>query len=456
MAVQKITMDMSGRGGLGYKWFGDMNKHGYTGDTEVGAPNLRYLAKDGQTVNGIYNPVTKYGYMSPSANTYLTPAVNGTAIDQTIPINLVDETNHFLYFNCNNGHLYLAQNFYKDEVDDIVTVGSGVSDTLITWTDAAKYQLNGGAKLYFAWASITQSYISTYDSGDPTGLSWNENWSKTDVANGNGGTGVTFGIQRNLRMIPSGDSFMYILDGIYVHRFDGTIIGGSQGTIYQNVLQGQAGTIFTMGAEWKNKLYLAIRKSSTIDDYDGAHFPENLSSAQDTIGIFVWNKQSSFFNSSDFVQLPGAVDIRAIWVSPKGDLRVMTLEATGEVYLRIFDGTKFTIYTTLPYGAAPSTIKSLKVHGMYTYWMGLDGLIYAHGSDIPGESDFLWIAGQYETDGEGYVYSSSLACVMTPSGDLPLAGNKPTDVFWLGYSKTGTDGYLKTFYPFSSNTINNI
>ena len=436
---------MSGRGGLSNKWFGDINKHGYTDYTETGNPNLRYLAKDNEIVNGLHNPVIKYGYSSPVSDTFLSPTISGTAVAKTASVNLVDPINHFIFFCHNNSHIYLAEEYYKSTVTDIITVSSALQ-ALVTFTDACLYQLNGGSKLYFAWNGVSNGYISTYDIGDPTGASWNENWSQADVTNP-----MVFGVRTKL--IPSGDGFMYILDGNKVHRLDGSTIGGTQGTLYQSVLQGEGGSIITMGAEYRNKLYLVVNRTNTLDNYNSGYYYRNSSSPTGLLGIYVWNKQSTFYNSSDFIQIPGGFDVRAIWVSPVGDLRIMVVDSQGEASIRIFDGTTFKIDKKIPHGALPQTTKSIMVHGSFTYWLGNDGYIYGYGSDIPGEKEFLFIIGDLDIGGTNNMVGGSLVCVSTPGGDASPSGYKPTDVFWLTYSTDGTDGYIKTFYPYANNTI---
>lgn len=464
MAIQKLTIDMSGGKGLANKWFGDINKFGYTGSTETGTPNLRYLAVDGEYVNGISNPIIKYGYNSPASNTFLSATIGGggTAISKTIPISLADSFGQDLWFCCNNSHIYFSDKYYNNSNNlvDAVTVSSALQ-ALTSFTDACIYTLNGSNKLFFAWVGSSNGYISTMNLSDSTGASFNENWSAADVTNG-AGFGISLsGSAKTLRMIPSGDGFMYILDGNKVHRLDGTTLAAADGTIYPSVLLGNLSTQIHSGCEFQNKLYLVIRKFNTTDDYTDIFPFASRAALIDSVGIYVWNKQSSFYNSSDFIQLPGVVDIRAIWVSSCGDLRIIALESSGEASLRVWNGTRFEVVTYLPFGAMPITQKSLYVHGSFTYWLGNDGLIYAYGSDIPKiagnilslQVENLYILGQYVTNGQDTVIGSSLVIGSTSAGDAPPSSYKPTDVFWIGYATATNNGFLKTFYPYAVNTV---
>lgn len=450
MAIQKTIIDLSGRKGLSSKFFGDVNRFGYTGYTEGGDPSLRYLASDGETVSGIANPVTKYGYLSPSANTFLSVSVAGagTAINKTIGINLVDEPNRDLWFACNNSHIYFSTNYYNTSLTDAVTVSTALT-TLVQFTDSCSYTLNGTSKLFFAWVGSSNGYISTLDPGDSTGATWNEDWSSADVTN----TISFISGRRTLSMVPSGDSFMYILNNSQVHRLDGTTIGGAQGTLYQNVLQGNGNMNFSSGIEYKNKLYLVVRRAGAIDDYTTAKTYGDMSGYNDFIGIYIWNKQASFYNSSDFVSLAGVNDVRGMFLSPSGDLRIITVDMGGGASIRQLNGTAFPVVKSLPYGAIPTTRKSIYNHGGFTYWLGIDGMIYGYGSDVVGEKEFLYIVGQSITNGQGTLIGGSLACISTENGDASPTGYKPTDVFWITYATASNNGFVKTFYPFAYDTI---
>ncbi len=67
--MAQIQLDMSGIKGLALRYYGDKP---YT----ASSPNLRYLGVDGQMAEGIYNPISALGYMSPANDTV--KAVTGT------------------------------------------------------------------------------------------------------------------------------------------------------------------------------------------------------------------------------------------------------------------------------------------------------------------------------------------------------------------------------------------
>lgn len=70
MAISQIQFDLSGVKGLANRFYGDKN-------ITTSSPNLRYLGGDGQLAEGVFNPITTLGYLSPANNT--TKAITGTS-----------------------------------------------------------------------------------------------------------------------------------------------------------------------------------------------------------------------------------------------------------------------------------------------------------------------------------------------------------------------------------------
>jgi hypothetical protein len=69
MSIQQVQFDLSGTKGLANRFYGDKN-------LTASQPNLRYLGGDGQLAEGVFNPITTLGYLSPANNT--TKVVTGT------------------------------------------------------------------------------------------------------------------------------------------------------------------------------------------------------------------------------------------------------------------------------------------------------------------------------------------------------------------------------------------
>lgn len=132
--MASITIDLSGAAGLVPQSHGDVNQN-------VAGTNLRYLGADGQMASGYYNPIKKYGYLSPAVGTAkeLTGTISG-------PINAI-------HFEPEGGDLYITQG------DNEILTLSSLSDTSLsvyktltsayTVIDSELYELNGNKALFY-------------------------------------------------------------------------------------------------------------------------------------------------------------------------------------------------------------------------------------------------------------------------------------------------------------------
>jgi hypothetical protein len=69
--MAQLQFDLSGRDGLAPRFFGDI-------DRTVSTPELRFLGGGGQLAEGVYNPLRRYGYMSPSNSAFADVAISGS------------------------------------------------------------------------------------------------------------------------------------------------------------------------------------------------------------------------------------------------------------------------------------------------------------------------------------------------------------------------------------------
>lgn len=445
MAAQQLILNMTGRGGLAKKWGGDINFHGYNDYDQSGAPNLRYDSGEDQMVAGVYNPVTKYGYLSPTPNTFL-ELVESDTISEEITVRLVDDKEDIIWF-ANEDNIY-SSGYANGKLSSQASFSSAVT----IYTDMAIYYLNGVRTGFLAARTSTASIIKTFAL---TGsISLNEDWSSSDVTN-------SFNLYQsyNTKLIPSGDGFMYVLNKNAVHRIDGTTVGGTNGTIYKDILKGPTDTFLTHGVEYRNRLYIAVQTTEEWRQTTGGLSPSATgnSTSINQVGIYVWNRQASFFNSSDFIALPGVSNLRQMWVSPKNELFVMVLTATHEVEIRKFNGTSFQVVEQLPYGAHVNHDHALMVYGNYVYWLGTDGYIYMYGSEFANEKDALYIIGQYSDDGVGG--PGPMVIALSNATSSAFAGNanekKAIDTMWLvgEFDSSSSTITPKQFFPFANNTV---
>lgn len=440
MAIQRTILDMTGRDGLAKKWGGDIARSGFEGSQQIGQPNLRYEAGDKQTVFGVYNAYSKYGFMSPAGDTFITTSVD---TDEEFTVSIVDDVNNSIWIS-NQDKLFYSE-FDMGGFSEIADYS--VAATIAT--DMAIYYINGVRTGFVAMRTSTRSQIKTFTLTGSIVI--NEDWATNDV------TGA-FDLYQSYatKLIPSGDGFMYVLNKNAVHRIDGTVIGGANGKIYKDILLAPTETNLTHGVEFKNKLYIVVQTGD--DDWRGTTGDYDLgtsSSPSGQVGVYVWNRQSTFYNSSDFVELPGVSHVRNIWVTPKNDLYIMAILPTGETQLMVFNGSKFVVAHSMPPGGTTNFPDALTTYGNFSIWAGADGYIYSLGSEYSDEKDALTIIGQYNRGGYGEVGPVVITAHSINSNNYFVEPNtrNTTDVISIVGEYETNQILSKQFLPFGINSI---
>lgn len=441
MALQSLKIDMTGRGGLAPKWGGDTFQTGTVGyDNELdGEFNLRYQAAANQAVSGAYNPSKRYGFLSPSSRTFNTLRT----LTDHVPCSLVDDETQIQYF--------------VDD-DDNITFGGydGTDFSVVNWddsdvtryTDMCMYYLDGVRTIYVIGSNDPafggDSNIITFTPGDPA---THDSSFMDEIVNAFN----LYGSYSN-KLIPSGDGFLYVLNRNSLHRIDGTTIGGSTATIYQDILQAPDDTFLTHGCEYNNYLYVIVQKNKFWSNNINEQDPFDISSGVGNVGVYVWNRQSAFYNSSNFINIPGINHVRKIWVTPKNDLCLIAITATGETQLMKFNGSKFITDQQLPFGAYPIAEHALKVYGNYSYWCASDGVIYVYGSEFASEQDGLFIMTSYSDSqgvrGVGASQTVSINIVGSASSNLTWVDNykQTKDIIYIAGEVTDSNFIIQQYF----------
>lgn len=560
-----MVIDLSGRKGLGDKYYGDINNFGATGDKSLGQPQYRVNVKDtnqnkdGTMVSGIYNPLRKYGFLSPSVATMYPITYSPTTINKTftydgmaspplalilssitsfatgtpvsftttgtLPSGLALNTIYWtIYYD--STHMKIASslaNALAGTAIDPVDAGTGthtvtsvtidpttIAGTQYDVTNNKSYFLGGltaGGRIplfmlnsidaetpyvdrFLPSAATAGGDLEIYTLSDGTSSNrclfysyrstggWRAGYKQLD--NNTGGTGagtyvdnwlgsggtVTGTFEPNLsgemKFVVGGDGFMYILNGYSVHRVDGTTLGGTNGTITRDVLLAPTYFRFTHGVDFRGNLYFAMQRSdinavhNATDKEGGAYVQE--------CGVYIWNRQASFSNTSDYIPINGVREIRALWVSPQNDIRCITVSANGVTQIRIFDGTQFKVCKELGATAYPSYSDSLAVISGFTVWLGYDGILYYHGNEsvsinitgygsVQTEPEFLFMMGSVGGTGLQNVLASSI--LYTGSSGFSTSGTleKPhPEAFHLFYNIASTPTWSK-YFPHANQAI---
>lgn len=137
--MPKISIDLTGRGGLAPNFAGDLN------DTSP-APNLRYLGGESQVADGVYDPLRVLGYMAPANNKFaaLTGTINTPYVTRA--------------YDSRTDKLFLAgSSQYIDYV-------SGLAGTSVTnYFNSASNTANHDMELYEINGFPAVIYSYTYD-----------------------------------------------------------------------------------------------------------------------------------------------------------------------------------------------------------------------------------------------------------------------------------------------------
>lgn len=444
---QTKTIDLSGRKGLADKFYGDINAFGYSGDYSLGQPQHRYLAKDGQMVSGIYNPLRLYGYMSPSVlSTY------GISSGGTTPFassTIYDYINNNLYFfggstSGGSAELDIASGIDGSTLntDRSMPVGTTFPG------DLEIYQINGVRHLFYSYRTGSAWRIGIKNL---TSSAFTDNWL------GSGGSvSGTFEPSSNgeMKMIQAGDGFMYLLNANAVHRVDGTTLGGTNGTIVRDVLLAPDYFRFSGGIDHRGSLYISMQRNTAHEVHNRSFFSGDVANGNYSgdVGVYIWNRQSTFFNTSDFIPIIGAREIRRIWVNPKNQVMCITVSANNTTQIRRFTGSAFEVVKELGSHAFPNFDDSLTVINGFTVWLGYDGNLYYYGSEIPGEDDFLFIMKRLTSTGLSDTIGAS---ILYASGNTfsSVSGEKDyLEGFYLSYHQSSTVSIVK-YFPYISSPL---
>lgn len=424
--TQKLVIDLTGRGGLADKYYGDINLFEDIADEfeyPTGQPHLRYISGDNQFVAGVFNPLRKYGYLQPSLNIF-DPCTS----------DVTEEIWSCTEIDLENNEIYMAQEAIPSSVRPDILIGTSLNDTSLNSdhetpvnttkiSDMQVYTLNGTRNLFFAYNDNSKWIIGRKDLSTST---YTDAWWGNSGANPPTGD-FTLSNSNTLEMHVSGDGFMYVLNGYRVHRMDGTAIGGTYGTVEQDVLL--APTFFRMEhvTDFRNNLCISVVKGS----------PGSFALADNKVvsaGVYFWNRQTTLFNTADYIEIPGVQDIKSLHVAPNGRLRCFTIGSNLVTQLREFNGVAFNVIKELSAKAYPKFRDSVTFVNEFTVWQGADANLYYYGKELPNEKEFLFIAARPE---DADSYAPNAGAILQARDSESNTGS----VFYSSYSVDGGSTY---------------
>lgn len=452
--MAKLSIDLSGMSGLAPRFYGDK-------PYAAANPQLRHFGKQHQMADGIYNPVSLLGCISPANNT--TKAVTGTtpflltsAI--AVPQRLVAATTDAIFFadEATTGttgkimNLDTAVDTSLDQAYEIPVFGG--PDQYSKSEDFALYQVNGIRKIFFTRTNTTTvGFVDAIGIASYAFASVDEDWSATLPVGAS--TSLLKGEAR-LVLVLADNGLLYVLNANTVHSIDGSVTGGTNGTINPDVLvflgdgtTGGSGTVTNIvdGIDLRGKMFIGIHVNGSVDPRVSSFANYNFNQY---VGVYIWDRRTTVAAMQDFVPIPGAKELKSLHVI-QGKPMCFSISHEGYTELRIWNGNEFQIVQVLGKNAFPAYRRhSLVEGGDMIYWLGQDGIIYAYGKFEPGLDNALYKIGDmtaHVTGGQTYANSGIL--IAANGVETATAGRNTVPLgFYVSFSDTGGN-HLKKWYP---------
>lgn len=238
------------------------------------------------------------------------------------------------------------------------------------------------------------------------------------------------------------NGFLYWFTGSHVHKFDGGTTGGNFGSFTQDVLVFPDFLRCVDAVDTNSLMYIAIQSSEKSDGADYRTF------GADTMGIYQWDRLSTVVNTRNFIPIYGAREVRRVWVTPDGDLRVITIGEDRRTEIRGLVNGRLVVLHRLGINAYPRLRDSVDFLNNILTWLGADGYVYACGKLPESTSEQVYKIGQLAG------YSGTLT-----TGILQVGNEESTlarEGVFLSYSTSTPTKALVKWYPHGTGTINSV
>lgn len=452
--MAKLTIDLSGIKGLGLRYYG--NKP-YT----ASSPNLKYYGFEGEMAEGIFNPISALGYMSPANNT--TKAVTGTTnflLTSAVisPSRIATASTDAIFFadeavTGTTGKIMNLDTAIDTSLDQAYEIPTFDASQYSKSEDLILYSISSTPKIFFTRTNTTTKTAAGKNAigiADVDFSSPDPDWS-TNVPVGQSATIFARGVYSRLVFVLADNGFLYVLDGRRVHKIDGTDTGGTDGTITEEVLRFIAGTVLVDGIDLRGKMYLGLHLLSNFDTKTNSIDTKTMNMF---VGIYVWNRSSTSAAMQDFIPISGAKEIKSLH-KLQGVPVCFTMSTDGYTQLRMWNGTEFKVVQTLGSNAYPAYRRhSVHEGGENIIWLGNDGKIYSYGKFENGLENALYILGDMSTHvTNGQTYSGSGVFIAANATETVTSGNQAQPLaFYLSFTDTGGN-HMKKWYPYSTETV---
>jgi hypothetical protein len=252
-------------------------------------------------------------------------------------------------------------------------------------------------------------------------------------------------------MRPADNGFLYLFADNHVHKLDGTVTGGTGTTYTKDVLLFPDNFRITDAIDYRSEMYIALQNYKVDANTTG------ITNYKGQCGLFVWNKVSTQLNTTSYIEVQGAREIKKIYIGDDDRLRLITISDSGLTELRKFDydvhiGIFFSVVKQLGVGAYPQYPDGMDLAGERAYWIANNGNMYCVQSDVV---TILHQIKTLATTASGANSNIATGAILYGSGaetaDAGYRENKQAITFAY------TDGTVKTkkIYPFDTKNGSN-
>lgn len=430
--MAQLVVDLSGSGGLAPRhrddWFQQFKAGIYV--------QTRYVGKENQMAQGIWNPHGEPGYLWPSHTTTTTMTVDSGSVAAIVGSYVQDYINSDVYVAERGQKLFVLDGYSDTQLANTLDLGSTGSPVIM---DLEIYQVNGVRKIFVVYekADKTEIAISSlpYDTGSD-----DLTWLSATVS----GTAGAETLVNDAFMRVADNGFAYLFRDNRVDKIDGTSSGGSNGTIFNNVLLFPTPFEITDALDYRGNMFIAIHheKRLTRTAITASQFPSEC-------GIYIWDRLSTVVNTRDYIPLQGVEKIMKIFIAPNGRLRIITQSFPNSVTeIREFNGSTFETIQELPLFSFPVFVDGLFTTPFGSYWMGENGVLYYYGTPHPGTQEGLYELYDPDFQNVGNI-QAGIACIYGTSGNTGiLFGDRVSNTFAVKHFKltTGTNNAQGNVY----------
>lgn len=177
------------------------------------------------------------------------------------------------------------------------------------------------------------------------------------------------------------NGFAYLFADNAVHKIDGTVTGGTTGAVTKNVMLFPDYFRITDAVDYRSRFFIGLHQ------YPVDTSIVNKDTFNAKCGIFVWDRISTEFSRPDYIELPGVREIKKIYASPDGVVKLLTVSSSGLSELRQFGyndsgGVVFPVVKQLGYGGHPQFPDGLTLMSDKAVWLGNNGRLYAERQNV--------------------------------------------------------------------------